>query len=197
MRRGCRVLPPIILGISTTNCQTVTPTNHLPSLPQPPVHSPAFLQYAAEAAFDLAVPNGMSRAGHSHTGRALCAVVAECCLLLWKSPQTGITTTPTNHLHTADAAFELAVPHGMPRAGHSHTGRALYAADAECCLLLWKSSQTGRTATPTNHLPSCLPQPQVQVPPHLLHAAEAAFDLAVPHGMPRVGHSHTGRALYM
>ena len=36
----------------------------------------------AEAAFDLAVPHGMLRAGHSHTGRALCAVVAECCLLL-------------------------------------------------------------------------------------------------------------------
>ena len=73
-------------------------------LPQPPVQAPPPLLHTAEAAFDLAVPHGMPRAGHSHTGRALCAVVAECCLLLWKSPQTGKTATPTNHLPGPAAA---------------------------------------------------------------------------------------------
>ena len=66
-------------------------------LPQPPVQAPPPLPHTAVAAFDLAVPHGMPRAGHSHTGRALCAVVAECCLLLWKSPQTGQNTTHKNH----------------------------------------------------------------------------------------------------
>ena len=113
----------------------------------------------AEAAFDLAVPHGMPRAGLPHTGRALCAVVAECCFLLWKSPQTNKTANPTNYLpsnhaaapsagpispvlHTVVAVFDLAVPHGMTRAGHSHTSsRALCAVViAESCLLLWKIS---------------------------------------------------------
>ena len=40
-----------------------------------------------------------------------------------------------------------------------------------------------------------LPQPPEQAQPHLLHIAEAVFDLAVPHGMFRAGHTHTGRAL--
>ena len=45
---------------------------------------------------ELAVLHGMPRAGHSHTGRALCAVVAGCCLLLWKCPQTGKTAATPN-----------------------------------------------------------------------------------------------------
>ena len=82
------------------------------------------------------------RAGQPHTGRALCAVVTECCLLLWKFPQTGkphpqrTTCTapplpqlpvqaPQLLLHAAEAAFDLAVPHGMPRAGHSPQDVAL------------------------------------------------------------------------
>ena len=40
-------------------------------------------------------------------------------------------------LHTAEAAFDLAVPHGMPRAGHSHTGRALCTRDY-CISKKWK-----------------------------------------------------------
>ena len=68
------------------------------ALPQPPAQGPPHLVHNAESVFDLAVPHGMPRAGHSHTGRALCAVVAECCLLLWNSPpQTGKTATPENH----------------------------------------------------------------------------------------------------
>jgi len=51
-----------------------------------------------KAAFDLAVALNVARAGHPHTGRALCAVVAECCLLLWTAPQTGKTATPTSTL---------------------------------------------------------------------------------------------------
>ena len=38
------------------------------------------------------------------------------------------------------------------------------------------------------------PQHPVQAPSHQVHTAGAAFDLAVAHGMPRAGHSHTGRA---
>ena len=43
---------------------------------------------------------------------------------------------PPHLLHKAEAPFVLAVPHGMPRAGHSHAGRALWAMVDECCLLL-------------------------------------------------------------
>ena len=136
------------------------------ALEQPPVQASTHLLHSAEAAFDLALARGMPRAGHSHTDRALCAVVFECCLL-YKSSQTGKlqppqTTrpalpqppvqAPSHLLHTAEAAFDLAVPHGMPRACHSRTGSALCAVVTECCLLLWKFPQTGKTATPTNHL---------------------------------------------
>ena len=34
------------------------------------------------------------------------------------------------------------------------------------------------------------PQPPVQAPPHLPHSAGTVFDHAVPHGMPRAGHSY-------
>ena len=46
-------------------------------LPQHPVQAPPNLLSTAEAAFDLPVAHGMPRAGYTHTGRALCAVVAE------------------------------------------------------------------------------------------------------------------------
>ena len=77
---------------------------------------------------------------------------------------------PPRLLQTAEAAFELAVPHGMPTAGHSHAaGRALCAGVAECFVaLLSKSPQTGRTATTTtNHLPSPATAPSAD----LLHHA--------------------------
>ena len=47
------------------------------AVPQPPVQAPPDLLTTAQAAFDLAVAQGMPRAGHPHTGGALCAVVAE------------------------------------------------------------------------------------------------------------------------
>ena len=47
------------------------------AVPQPPVQAPPDLLTAAQAEFDLAVAQGMPRAGHPHTGGALCAVVAE------------------------------------------------------------------------------------------------------------------------
>ena len=89
---------------------TLSFNERLCALPQPPVQAPPPLLHTAEAAFDLAVPCGMPRAGHSHTGRALCAVVNGCCLLLWKSPQTGKTAPPTNHLHSTPAAAPSAGP---------------------------------------------------------------------------------------
>ena len=89
---------------------THPPQNTCPVLPQPPVWAPSQLLHTAEAAFDLTVPYGTPRAGHSHTGRALCAVVAEHCLLLLKSPQTGETATPTNHLPSSAVAHTSADP---------------------------------------------------------------------------------------
>ena len=59
-----------------------TQTTCTAALRQPPVQAPPDLLTTAQGAFDLAVAKDMPRAGHSHTGRALCAVVAECCLLL-------------------------------------------------------------------------------------------------------------------
>ena len=100
---GCRVLPPP-LEISTNHRQNRQHQTTCPVLPQPPVQSPPYLLHTAEAAFDLAVPQGIPKAGHSHTLRALCAMVAKCFLLLWKSPQTRKPTTPTYHHLPSPAA---------------------------------------------------------------------------------------------
>ena len=62
------------------------------ALPQPPVQDPLHLLRTAEAVFSLAVAYGMPRAGHSHTGRALCAVVAEQYLYKWKT--LALSKTP-------------------------------------------------------------------------------------------------------
>ena len=81
---------------------------------------------------------------------------------------------PPHMLHTAEPAFALFVSNGMPRAGHSHAGRALCTVVAEWHLRL---------------------KHPVQAPPHLLNTARAASDLAMANGMPRAGHSHTGSVL--
>ena len=140
------------------------------------MQAPPALQHTAEAAFDLAVRHGMAKAGHSHTGRALCAVVAECCLLLLTllparlelstnrqnrnphKPHAQPYRNPQCRPHTPAAnsrgCIYLAMPHGMPRAGHSHTDRALCAVVAERCLHIWKTSAFSKTVTPTSHLHS-------------------------------------------
>ena len=62
---------------------------------------------------------------------------------------------PPYLLHTAGAAFELAVAHGMPMAGHSPIGRALCAVVAEWCLHnTCNTLAFSKTTIPTNHLPS-------------------------------------------
>ena len=67
---------------------------------------------------------------------------------------------PPHLLHTAEAVFDLAVAHGMSRAGHTHTGRALCTVVVgERCLVSSKTSEISKTATPTNHLPSPAPAP--------------------------------------
>ena len=61
-----------------TKPEEASQTTTCPALPQPPVQAPPDdLLTTAQGPFDLAVAQGMPRAGHSHTGRALCAVVAE------------------------------------------------------------------------------------------------------------------------
>ena len=91
--------------ITRLTVKTATPNiTTCPALRQHPVQAATHLLHAAEAAFDLAVAHGIPRAAHSHTGRALCAVVDECCLLLLNSPYTSKTAIPTSHLHSTPAA---------------------------------------------------------------------------------------------
>ena len=85
---GYQVLPPP-LEITTHRAKPHHPQTTSPSLLEPPEQAPPNLLLHAEAAFDLAVPHDMPRAGQSHTGRALCILVAERCLLIWKYLQTG------------------------------------------------------------------------------------------------------------
>ena len=61
---------------------------------------------------------------------------------------------PPHLLHTAEAAFDLALTHGIPKAGHSHAGGTLCTVVAKCHLLLWKSPQTRKIATHKKYLPS-------------------------------------------
>ena len=107
---GCQLLPPP-LEISTHRQNRNPHKTTCPALPQPPVQAPTDLLHTSEVAFDLAVPHGMPRASYSHTGRAQCAMSAECCLLLlWKSPHTGKTAPPTYHLPSPAAAPSSADP---------------------------------------------------------------------------------------
>ena len=53
------------------------PEESCTAVPQPPVQAPADLLTTVQGAFDLAVTQGIPRAGHSYTGGALCAVVAQ------------------------------------------------------------------------------------------------------------------------
>ena len=70
--------------------------------PQRPVQGPQHLLHTVEAAFELALIHVMSRAGYSHTSRALCPVVVEQRLHICKSlasakphpPQTTCLTWP-------------------------------------------------------------------------------------------------------
>ena len=163
MRCGCQAAPPqqeMCLALAKPQPPQTTST----AWPQQPVQAPPHLLHTAEAALDLAVPHGMPRAGHSHNGRPLCAVVAEHCLLIiWKTSEIHKNSKLINHLsrpqhpvqapphllHTPEAVFHLSVPHGMPRAGPLHASRALCAVVAEHCLLIWKFPQIHKTATPT------------------------------------------------
>ena len=80
-------------------------------------------------------------------------------------------------------------------------GLATHTVPGLCALcLLSAAPSSGNLHKPAKPQPpqtTCpgLPQPPVQAHPHLMHTAEAVFDLAVPHGAPRTCHQHTGRAL--
>ena len=154
----------------------------------------------------------MPRAGKSHTGRALCAVATECCLLLlWKSPQPGINRnhhkppsqpcrSPQCRLHHSCYILQrlyltLQCPMACP-------GLATHTLAGLCALRLLSTASSSenlhKPAKPQPPQTTChaLPQSPVQAQPQLLHAVEeAAFYLAVPHCVPRAGKSHTGRAL--
>ena len=140
------------------------------ALPQPPVQVPPPLLHTSKAAFDLSLPRVMPRAGH-HTLAGLCALwlpgAASSSGNLHKpaNPQPPQTTSPAlpqpqvqdppHLLSITESAFDLVLTHDMPRAGRSHTGRALCAVEAECCHLLWKSPQTSsKTAPPTTKPPA-------------------------------------------
>jgi len=57
--------------------KTAAPETYLPALPQYLVQAPPHLLHTEPAESELAMAYVIPRAGHSHTGRALCAVVAE------------------------------------------------------------------------------------------------------------------------
>ena len=62
-------------GILPDTGKTAPPTNKQPSLlQQHPVQAPSHQLNIEKTVFDLAVAHGMPRAGHPHTGRALCAM---------------------------------------------------------------------------------------------------------------------------
>ena len=74
------------------------PQTTCPAWLQHPMQAPPHLLHTAEAAYDPAVAHGMPRAGHSHTGRALCGVVAKRYLYIWHTPAFSKTAAPINHL---------------------------------------------------------------------------------------------------
>ena len=80
------------------------PLTTCPALPQHPVQASLRLLYTAKAALELAMPHDMPRAGQKYSGRAMCAVVTEHCLLIWKTPKPHKTAPPTNHLPSPAAA---------------------------------------------------------------------------------------------
>ena len=97
----CALLLPSSISTSVKDPHSAKPHPHI--LPaqagrSTPVQAPPDLLHTAETAFDLAVAYGMSRAIHSHTSRALCAVVAEQRLNDWKTPAFSTTAPPTNDL---------------------------------------------------------------------------------------------------
>ena len=185
VRRGCRVLhPPLEISINRQNCNPHKPTAQPCCSPQyRPNHTYCTLK---RLHLTMQCPMTWPGLGNHPTLAGLCALwlpsAASSSGNLHKpaKPQPPQTTCPAlpqppvqavqHLLHIVKAAFDLAVSHGMPRAGHSHTGRALCVVVAECCLLIWKSPYTaGKTATPTNHLPgpaeapspgSCTPSAQ-------------------------------------
>ena len=109
----------ILAGLCAQWIPSFAPTSvklqHSSAKPHPPQTTcPAWLQHPVqalphllgtpEAVFDLAVAHGMPRAGHSHTGRALCAVVAERRLYICKTPAFSKAAHPTNQLPSLAAA---------------------------------------------------------------------------------------------
>ena len=76
----------------------------------------------------------------------------------------------------------------------AHPGLATHTLTGLCALWLQSAaSSSGNLHTPAKPRPpqtTCpaLPQHPVQPPPHLLHSAEPAFELAVPHNMLSAGY---------
>ena len=149
---GCRAAPPQLEN--TRIQQKHNPTTISPARSQHhPGQTPPHLLHTTDAAFDLAVAHGMLRADHPHTSSALCAVRCGCrmtpphlensSIQQNQNPQTTCAAQ-TQHpvqalpqlLQTAEAALGLTVTHGMHRAGHSNTGRALCAVVAELRLYI-------------------------------------------------------------
>ena len=96
----------LLSGISASgklqqSAKPYPPQSTCPAQLQHPVQAPPHLLHTAEAAFDLAV----ARAGHSFTGKALCAVVANLRFHSWKTPALSKTAPPTNHLPSPAAAL--------------------------------------------------------------------------------------------
>ena len=191
MRFGCRAAPQHLENSSIQ--QNRTPPNTIcPARSQHPVQDPPHLLHTAIIAFDIAVAHGMPGIGYSsRAGRTLCAVVAERCLHIWKTPAFSKSTSPAPiasaqpgrstqcRLHQTCCTQQrlhltLQWPMTCPRLA-THTLAGL------CALWLSSSASTSgklqrpaKPHTPKHHLPSPS-QHTLQDPPHLLHTAIIAF----------------------
>ena len=74
-----------------------------------------------------------------------CTPQCTTCPAWW--PHLSVQAPPYL-LHTAEAAFDHALACCMPRAGQSHTGRALCTVAAERHLCIWKTLALRKTANP-------------------------------------------------
>ena len=146
----CALLLPSAASSLPKPAQPYPPQTTCPALPQPQCrlhHAHCTLQrlhltlqcrmacqglatHTLSRLLKLWLPGDASSSGNLHKPATLQSPHTTCPALL----QPPVQTPPHHLLHTAEAALELAVPHGIPRAGHSHTGRALCTVVATQCL---------------------------------------------------------------
>ncbi len=157
---------------------------------QCPRACPGLATHTLAGLFAMWLPSGASSCGNLHKPAKPRPQQTTCPSL----PQPPVQA-PLLLLHTAEAAFDLAVPQACQGLANLTLARL-------CALWLPSAASSSETLhkqvkpQPPQTTCTALPQPPVPTPPHLLRPATPTFDLSVHHhGMPRAGPSHTGRAL--